>query len=239
MDNCSNCNDALTGKYCSNCGQVANVKRIDGHYILHEIEHVLHFERGILFTIKELLIRPGQNIRDFITENRSRLVKPIIFIIVTSLIFTLISHFFHIEGGYIHINEEKKTAIGSVFNWIQNHYGYANIVIGVFVVFWLKMFFRKYDYNFFELLILLCFVIGMEMLIFSVFTLFVGLTKLNVMQVSGFIGMSYCIWAIGQFFDKTKPISYVKAFASYVLGLITFSLSAVILGALIDLIMKH
>jgi len=61
MNNCSNCNDALTGKYCSNCGQPVKVKRIDGHYIVHEIEHVLHFERGILFTIKELLIRPGQN----------------------------------------------------------------------------------------------------------------------------------------------------------------------------------
>jgi hypothetical protein len=239
MNNCSNCNDELTGKYCSNCGQAVKVKRIDGHYIVHEIEHVLHFERGILFTIKELLLRPGQNVSHFIAENRTRLVKPIIFIIVTSLIFTLISHFFHIEGGYIHIIEEKKTAIGSIFNWIQNHYGYANIVIGVFVVFWLKMFFRKYGYNFFELLILLCFVIGMEMLIFSVFTLFVGLTKLNLMPIAGFIGMSYCIWAIGQFFDKTKPISYVKAFVSYVLGLITFSFSAVILGALIDLIIKH
>jgi hypothetical protein len=153
MNNCSNCSDALTGKYCSNCGQPAKVKRIDGHYIVHEMEHILHFERGILFTIKELLIRPGQNIRDFIGENRSRLVKPVIFIIVASLIFTLISHFFHIEDGYIHIDGVENTAIGSVFNWIQNHYGYANIIIGMFIAFWLKIFFSKYDYNFFELVI--------------------------------------------------------------------------------------
>lgn len=239
MNNCSNCNDELIGKYCSNCGQPAKVKRIDGHYVVHEIEHVLHFERGILFTIKELLIRPGQNIRDFIAENRTRLVKPIIFIIVSSLIFSLTSHFFHIEDGYLNFTEAKKTAIGSIFNWIQNHYGYANIIIGVFVVFWLKIFFRKYDYNFFELLILLCFVLGMEMLIFSVFLLFVGLTKLNLMQIGSFIGIAYCIWAIGHFFDKTKPINYVKAFASYVLGLLTFSFSAIILGTLIDLIIKH
>ncbi|TRX38678.1 DUF3667 domain-containing protein [Flavobacterium sp. ZT3R18] len=239
MNNCSNCNDALTGKYCSNCGQPAKVKRIDGHYIVHEIEHILHFERGILFTIKELLIRPGQNISHFIAENRSRLVKPVIFIIVTSLIFTLISHFFHIEDGYIHIDGAKKTAIGSVFNWIQNHYGYANIIMGMFIAFWLKIFFRKYDYNFFELVILLCFVMGMGMLMYAVFTLLVGLTKLNLMPIAGFVGFAYCTWAIGQFFDKTKPISYVKAFASYVLGMLTFSFSAVILGTLIDLIIKH
>jgi hypothetical protein len=239
MNNCSNCNYDLTGNYCSNCGQAVKVKRIDGHYIIHEIEHVLHFERGILYTIKELLIRPGQNIRDFIAENRSRLVKPIIFIIVTSLIYTLINHFFHIEEEYVSFTEAKSTAIGSVFNWIQNHYGYANIIMGVFIAFWLKIFFRKYDYNFFELVILLCFVIGMTMLIYSVFAFFEGLTKLNLMQISGFIGIAYCTWAIGQFFDKTKPISYVKSLASYLLGMLTFVFSAIILGVLIDLIIKH
>jgi hypothetical protein len=225
--------------YCSNCGQPAKVKRIDAHYIVHEIEHVLHFERGILFTIKELLIRPGQSIRDFIAENRSRLVKPVIFIIVTSLIYTLINHFFHIEEGYVSFTEVKKTAIGSIFNWLQNHYGYANIIMGVFVVFWLKIFFKKYHYNFFELLILLCFVLGIGMLIFSVFALFEGLTKLNLMQISSFIGVVYCIWAIGQFFDKTKPISYVKALASYFLGMLTFCFSVIILGILINLVIKH
>lgn len=70
MTNCNNCNHELTGKYCSGCGQPVQLKRIDSHYIMHEIEHVLHIEKGILFTIKELLIRPGQNIREFIKDNR-------------------------------------------------------------------------------------------------------------------------------------------------------------------------
>ncbi|MDN5481533.1 MAG: DUF3667 domain-containing protein, partial [Chryseobacterium sp.] len=75
----------MNEEFCSNCKQNIKPKRIDGHYILHEIEHVLHFDRGILYTIRELLIRPGENIRNFISENRSRLVKPVLFIIVTSL----------------------------------------------------------------------------------------------------------------------------------------------------------
>jgi predicted acetyltransferase len=36
-----------------------NLKRIDGHYIIHEIEHVLHFERGNLYTVRELITKPG------------------------------------------------------------------------------------------------------------------------------------------------------------------------------------
>ncbi|WP_028668854.1 DUF3667 domain-containing protein [Runella zeae] len=89
--NCKNCNTEVTSNYCPNCGQPKNVKRIDGHYIIHEIEHVLHFERGILFTIRELIINPGQNIQNYLSENRSRLVKPIIFIIITSLIYSILT----------------------------------------------------------------------------------------------------------------------------------------------------
>lgn len=63
--NCKNCNTEITSKFCPDCGQPASLKRIDGKYIIHEIEHVLHFERGILFTIKELITNPGQNIKSW------------------------------------------------------------------------------------------------------------------------------------------------------------------------------
>ena len=99
--NCKNCKTELNSKFCPECGQPTNLIRIDRHYIVHEIEHVLHFERGILYTIRELVTSPGQNIRKYLSENRSRLIKPVIFIILTSLIYTLISHFFHIEDEYV------------------------------------------------------------------------------------------------------------------------------------------
>ena len=83
--NCKNCNTEINSKFCPDCGQPASLKRIDGKYIIHEIEHVLHFERGILYTIRELITNPGQNIRNYLFENRSRLVKPIIFIIIEIL----------------------------------------------------------------------------------------------------------------------------------------------------------
>jgi hypothetical protein len=239
MTNCVNCNSQINENFCSSCGHPAKLKRIDGHYIIHEIEHVLHFEKGILYTIRELLIRPGENVRHFISENRSRLVKPIIFIIVTSLIYTLITHFFHIEDGYIKYDEIKKSSIGDIFSWIQSHYGYSNIIMGVFISFWTKLFFKKYGYNFYEILILLCFVIGMGMLIYSFFAIFQGITHLEIMQIGSALGMIYSTWAIGQFFDKKKTMSYAKALASYILGMITFGLFVVIIGTLIDLFIKH
>jgi hypothetical protein len=236
--NCKNCNTEVTLNYCPNCGQPKQLKRINGHYIIHEIEHVLHFEKGILYTIRELLMNPGKNVQQFITENRSRLVKPIIFIIITSLIYSVINHFFHIEDGYVNYSETKASATSAIFNWVQQHYGYANIIMGVFIAAWVKLFFRKYQYNFFEILILLCFVMGMGMLIFSVFGIIQGLTHFNLMQVAGIAGFVYSAWAIGQFFDKKKIINYVKAFFAYLLGFITFALSILLTGSLVDMIIK-
>jgi hypothetical protein len=232
--NCTNCDHEINLNYCPNCGQAAKLKRIDGHYIIHEIEHVLHFEKGILYTIKELLTKPGENVRSFISENRSRLVKPIIFIIVTSLIYSVINHFYHIEKGYVNYDESSKSTTGLIFKWVQDHYGYSNIIMGIFIAVWTKLIFRKYGYNFFEILILLCFVMGIGMLIFALFAFLQGIIKIELMQVAGYVGIAYCSWAIGQFFDKKKPLNYLKAFASYMLGMISSGLFAIGLGTLID-----
>ena len=233
--NCKNCNTEINSNFCPNCGQPAVIKRINGHYIVHEIEHVLHFERGILFTIRELLTNPGQNIKNYLLENRSRLVKPIIFIIITSLIYTLTIHFFHIEDQYIKIDTgNTETNLTKIFKWIQDHYGYSNIMIGVFIAFFIKIFFSKSNYNYYEILILLCFVMGIAMLIFSVFAIIEGLTNINLMAIGGIIGIGYCTWAIGNFFGKKNMINYLKAFFAYILGLIFFSITALLLGFLID-----
>ena len=114
--NCKNCDTEVIQNYCPNCGQPAQLKRINGHYITHEIEHVLHFERGILYTIRELLTNPGENVRHYISENRSRLVKPIIFIIVTSLLYSISTQFFHIEDGYVKFEDDKESTTKLIFN---------------------------------------------------------------------------------------------------------------------------
>jgi hypothetical protein len=189
-----------------------------------------------LFTIRELVTNPGQNIRNYLTENRSRLVKPIIFIIVTSIIYTLCNHFFHFEDGYVKYLDSKKSTTTEIFKWVQGHYGYANLILGIFIALWTKLFFKKHNFNFFEILILLCFVMGIGMLIYSVFGIIQGLTHLNLIQIAGVVVFVYTTWAVGHFFGKTKINNYVKAFFAYFLGMLTFTLAAIILGILIDFI---
>lgn len=59
-------------KFCSNCGQKTDTHRINfKHFIFHDILHgIWHFEKGILFTIKEAFTRPGQAAADYISGKR-------------------------------------------------------------------------------------------------------------------------------------------------------------------------
>jgi hypothetical protein len=196
----------------------------------------LHFERGILYTIRELITNPGQNIQFYLSENRSRLVKPIIFIILTSLFYSIANYFFQFEDGYINYLDTQPSTTTKIFQWIQGHYGWSNIIMGIFIAFWTKLFFKKYQYNFFEILILLCFVMGIGMLIYSIFGVAQGLTKIKLMQIAGLVGFTYSAWAIGQFFEKKKAVSYIKAISAYLLGMLTFSLAAILIGTVIDYI---
>lgn len=242
MNICKKCDSEFEGNYCSNCGHPQKLERINGRYILSEISSVLNFQKGILYTIKELIIRPGRNINVFISEDRNRLVKPIMFILITSLIYTIIVSFFHFEeggvDGVIAGLEDTMTVTLAIFKWVQENYGYANIIMAVFIGLWLKVFFRKYPYNFFEILILLCFIMGIGMLIISVFAIIHSLSQIDFMSIGSFVVLIYATFAIGQFFDKQKISSYMKALISYILGMITFIFVSISIGIIIDLIRK-
>ena len=237
--NCKNCDTEVSQSYCPNCGHPAKLKRIDAHYIQHEIEHLLHFERGFLYTVKELVLRPGKSIREYLNDNRSRLVKPVVFIIVTSLIYTIVATIFHIENSFIGFKEEAITNTGLIFNWIEKHYGYTNIIMGVFVAFWIKIFFKKYGYNFFEIIIQWCFVMGIGMLICTLQVVLVATTKIDFGQITGMILLAYSVWAIGQTLDKSKKSNYLKAFLAFMLGCATFILFVILLGSFLNLFTKH
>ena len=86
---------------------------------------------------------------------------------------------------------------------------------------------------------MLCFVMGMGMLIFSGFVVIQGFTHFNMMKIAGIIGIAYCIWAIGQFYDKKKASNYIRALFAYILGMITFWIFPVLIGTIIDILNKQ
>lgn len=231
---CKNCNADVSSNFCPNCGHPSSVERIDGRYILREIGSALNFQRGILYTLKALAVHPGKSVREYLTGSRSRLVKPIVFIIVTSLFYSLCMAIFNFEDGYVGYVEDDGSTANNLFRWVQDNYGYANLMMGVLIALWTKLFFRKHPFNLFEILILLCYVMGMGMFMLAIFGVAEGLTSLKVLQFGAILLFVYTTWAMGQFFDGRKVSSYLKALFAYLFGLVAFSLLLFAIGGFVD-----
>lgn len=227
--------DEIPERISSHSQNPHKLKRIDRDYIVEEIGSVLNFDRGFFYTMRELMLRPGITIREFLVYERSRLVKPVIFIIVTSFIYSVLRQFLGFEDGYIYVDSSERSTSTIMLEWIIDNYGYGNIIMGIFIAFWTKIIFRKYGYNFYEILILLCYVMGIGMLILAIFGTLEGITNLKVLQFGAMVFLLYTVWAIGQFFDKNKFLNYGKALFAYFLGFASFTIAVLVIGKLIDI----
>lgn len=67
-----NCGQATVGNYCSNCGQKTSTHRFSlQHFFAHDLVHgVFHLDKGFLYTLRELVLRPGHSIREYIQGKR-------------------------------------------------------------------------------------------------------------------------------------------------------------------------
>jgi hypothetical protein len=237
---CTHCLQPVSVNFCQNCGNPTKLERIDRKYALQEAISLFGFEKGFLYTIKQLLLTPGQTVHDYLTSNRNKYTKPLTFLLLTSAIYTFVAHYFKVESVYQATIEKSygNSSITNVILLIQDNYGYANIISTIFIILGLKLFFKKYKYNIYETAVLLFFVIG-EVMIFSVLipinTKYFG--SVIIENVVTILGLVYIGWAIGQFYEK-KNSNYIKAFFVYLFGFLSFVIFAVLMGVIYDLILK-
>lgn len=216
------------------------LKRVDRKYAAEEFLNLIGYERGFLFTVRELLLRPSKLIHHYLNTDRNACTKPVTFLFLCSVIYSLITSYLEVDV----LSEEqlKKqygvSGVNSVMLWVQNNYGYANILMLLFITFWTKIFFKKYLYNIYEIGVLLCFIMGEGMLWLSIHPIvgkFVTNAILDTVIFS--IIMIYISWAIGQFFGGGFK-NYLKALFAYLLGFGSFEIVIILIGVAIDLIGK-
>ncbi len=70
---CLNCGQEVSNNFCSVCGQSTATHRLSiKHFVLHDLVHsIWHVDRGIFFTLKEVLISPGYAALEYIRGKRA------------------------------------------------------------------------------------------------------------------------------------------------------------------------
>jgi Protein of unknown function (DUF3667) len=237
---CKNCNKNLLGNFCSNCGQSADTHDIDFKSIIHELQHsVFHIDKGLLYTTRQLFVRPGHTIREYIFGRRVKHFKPVAYIIVLSTIYTLLTSITNntsyiesfLEGMMVSKVGTSKDRFNMFFEsllWMKNHYAYATLIFIPITSIASYLAFFKTKYNYFQHLILNTFIAGQKTVVLLVILpilYFINNKEVtDIAEVFTFLlGILLTFWAYYQFFNQIKPFrKIILTILAYIIATISF-----------------
>jgi Protein of unknown function (DUF3667) len=215
---CKNCNHSFERNFCNACGQSADTHRINFHFLWHDLQHgFFHFDKGVLFTAKELFTRPGHSIREFIEGKRVKHFKPLSLVLLLAGISGFLYYFFHINilANNVQVHGDSTEAdamriqIKQVSEWIAHHYALIALAQLPLLSFATYLVFRKSGYNFMEHLILNAFLTSQRIILhiiaIPVFILLLESSYLPIVsRIVDQLGWVLMLWGIIQFFNQQK-----------------------------------
>lgn len=230
MTICKNCGSGLSGKYCSNCSQKADTHRFTFRHFIHEFVHTFtHVDKGILFLIKEMFLRPGIVTREYLEGKRKKYFNPFQYLVLG----IAVSFFLTVKLGVIGYRSVSPDVLAALshqqlfFLQFNNFiYTYFNIIIfsGIpLMAFFSWIFYRKSGYNFTENLVFQTFIGAQRNLIYILLMPFLYILKEKWIWGIGtyyFIFIIYYGLAYIQFFPGNKIVNLVKYILSFSVSLV-------------------
>lgn len=211
---CLNCGAAVTSAFCPECGQKTNTNRLNWHYVWHDIPHsVFHLDKGFFFTIKQMALRPGKAVNEFLDGKRVSYFRPLMFLIITGSLAGLI----YLNTGTLLTNNFARDAeTAEVLKIVQQMQGkYFNLVtIGLipFQAFWLWLFYRK-ERNYVEIFTALFLITGFLNLLALANLLFFFMQNMvftvSVSLITGALSMLYYVWCFSTMFRSRSDLARV------------------------------
>jgi hypothetical protein len=183
-------------------------------------DQFVHFDRGFLFTIRELMLRPGHSVREYLAGKRVQHVKPIKFLFWSTATSFFINHFLgfqsrllqRLEEAEQHTAEQQATN-EKLANFLTTHPNILMLMIipTIALVSWAL--FRKRQYNYAEYFTMNAYLMGF----LSILSIFINAfyyfwDSLNAQQLI-LIGVLqwmcwavYYSWAYAELFEKPRNI---------------------------------
>lgn len=229
---CLNCGHEISAsdEFCSQCGQSTHTHRLNWHELIHELQHsIFHVDSGILFTIKELLLRPGYMVKDYLAGKRKRYFKPVLLVLILSTIYSLVAYkLMHIDTGMITINTAQphtadadaafktiKKGLDKIDQIFKEKYGFVMLSLVPVVALCLNlMYIRVKKYHFVEYLFIALFLTAQSILLLLplqiLFFSIPALTPYN--NWAFFIVFLGNLWLICQVFSEKSVVMNVIHF---------------------------
>jgi len=245
---CQNCDHEYAGRYCSQCGQRADTHRINWHYIWHEIPHsVWHYDSGILFTLRELVTRPGYTIRDFLNGKRVKHYRPLALLLILGAILVFASHSLNVSfieqgqeviGTPANASNRVKTFQQDLNQFIEKNQTIISIAMIPLYAFWFWLLFRRRGYNYPEMLVTQTFITNFNFMSSLIIVLLVWALGGSVsayrlaLGLSVIVTIAYNAWVYMKLFKgKLRPLTIIiRSITAFMAAYVSFMVIGGVIG---------
>ena len=105
---CRNCGAALTGRFCANCSQAADVHVPSTRELLHEaLEGLTHSDSRLWSTLRLLWFVPGKLTLEFIAGRRAAYLPPFRLYLILSIIFFLVASLSPMRAQFVRFDNPR------------------------------------------------------------------------------------------------------------------------------------
>ena len=136
---CQSCNTEYLGNFCPRCSQKADLGRISWKSVRNGIMDIWGLgTRSLLYSIWQLLMRPGYFISDYISGKRQVSFPPVKMLFIVTVIYSLIIYwlFPKVFGIQLHdIDENSRQLLSNYYNWYESHFSWAMLGMSVLAIF--------------------------------------------------------------------------------------------------------
>ena len=149
---CNNCGNSFNGKFCPHCSQNGKYGRITWKSVALSIGEVwgMH-NRSLLFSIIQLLLRPGYFISDYINGKRQVSFPPVKMLVLVALLGVLVDHLTVFNGFMtFEIKKHNNLIFDDLIRWFNTHPDAMSIAMGTLLVIPCYIIFRHAPRNSFH-----------------------------------------------------------------------------------------
>lgn len=253
MIECKNCNNEFDGNYCNQCGQSAATRRINFKFLWHDIQHgLLHFDKGIIYSLGQLCLRPGHTINEYMAGKRVGHFKPLSMVVVLATVYGLLKHFFiHEEAikesSKIVINNTRisVSTVNAIIEWVNNHGAIMALIVVPFYALASFLVYREEKYNYVEHLVLNAYTSSLRLLVTIILFPLVVLTQHTsgadtVDTATNVLELAVTGWCFIQFFSNIKWFTALKKLIStYLIFFVEMIVVGIILIAIFVTFIYH
>ncbi len=207
---CINCEAPLRpkDKFCPACGQNAKFKRLSMKQIRKEfVKRFLDYEKGLVFLLRQMALRPGAAVGEYIAGKRKKYYDPLKFVALGAGISLIVTHYFDLLT-YDSGNQNPVSV------WLARNMNLIVLLTIPVAAGLSRLLFRRQPFNYAEHLTLHAFLGGFRtvffLLIFTPLVVFFRPYYFYILVFYFTLWTVYVTWANVQLFGESWPKTLLK-----------------------------